>query len=67
MARVKRGVTAHKRHKRLLKDAEGRNIFVMPFLIPVIRIFWNRYMRTAMGHIKRRAEAEVVAGAGVAR
>ena len=24
MARVKRGVTAHKRHKRLLKDAEGR-------------------------------------------
>ena len=23
MARVKRGVTAHKRHKRLLKDAEG--------------------------------------------
>src|ERR1700752_4829494 len=24
MARVKRGVPAHKRHKRLLKDAEGR-------------------------------------------
>jgi large subunit ribosomal protein L20 len=24
MARVKRGVTAHKRHKRLLKSAEGR-------------------------------------------
>jgi large subunit ribosomal protein L20 len=24
MARVKRGVTAHKRHKRLLRDAEGR-------------------------------------------
>ncbi len=24
MARVKRGVTSHKRHKRLLKDAEGR-------------------------------------------
>jgi large subunit ribosomal protein L20 len=24
MARVKRGVTAHKRHKRLLKAAEGR-------------------------------------------
>ena len=23
MARVKRGVTAHKRHKRLLNDAEG--------------------------------------------
>jgi large subunit ribosomal protein L20 len=23
MARVKRGVTAHKRHKRLLQDAEG--------------------------------------------
>ena len=24
MARVKRGVTAHRRHKRLLQDAEGR-------------------------------------------
>jgi large subunit ribosomal protein L20 len=24
MARVKRGVTAHKRHKRLLQEAEGR-------------------------------------------
>ena len=24
MARVKRGVTSHKRHKRLLNDAEGR-------------------------------------------
>ena len=24
MARVKRGVTAHKRHKRLLNEAEGR-------------------------------------------
>ena len=24
MSRVKRGVTAHKRHKRLLNDAEGR-------------------------------------------
>jgi large subunit ribosomal protein L20 len=24
MARVKRGVTAHKRHKRLLNAAEGR-------------------------------------------
>ena len=24
MARIKRGVTAHKRHKRLLNDAEGR-------------------------------------------
>lgn len=24
MTRVKRGVTAHKRHKRLLKEAEGR-------------------------------------------
>ena len=25
MSRVKRGVTAHHRHKRLLKDAEGRS------------------------------------------
>jgi large subunit ribosomal protein L20 len=24
MARVKRGVTSHRRHKRLLNDAEGR-------------------------------------------
>jgi large subunit ribosomal protein L20 len=26
MARVKRGVTAHRRHKRLLKSAEGRRL-----------------------------------------
>ena len=24
MARVKRGVTSHRRHKRLMQDAEGR-------------------------------------------
>jgi hypothetical protein len=44
--------------------AEGRNVFVMPMLIPVIRILWNRYMKTAMKHIKARAEKEI---AGVAR
>jgi hypothetical protein len=40
--------------------AEARSIFVMPMLVPVIRILWNRYMRTAMNHIKARAEKEVV-------
>ena len=48
--------------------AEGRSILVMPMLVPVIRILWNRYMKTAMNHIKARAEKEVgQAVAGVAR
>jgi hypothetical protein len=29
-------------------------------LVPVIKILWNRYMRTAMTHIRTRAEKEVV-------
>jgi hypothetical protein len=39
--------------------AEGRSWLVLPLLVPVIRILWTRYMRTAMGHIKARAEREV--------
>ena len=31
----------------------------MPILFPVIRILWNRYMSSAMKHIKARAEKEV--------
>jgi hypothetical protein len=49
--------------------AEARSILVMPMLVPVIKILWNRYMRTAMKHIKTRAEHEVVEHAvmGMAR
>jgi hypothetical protein len=39
--------------------AEGRSWLVLPLLVPVIRILWTRYMRTAMSHIKARAEREV--------
>jgi hypothetical protein len=40
--------------------AESRSLLATPILIPVIRIMWNRYMNTAMKHIKTRAEKEVV-------
>ena len=39
--------------------AEGRSALVMPILIPVIKIFWNRYMSAAMKEVKARAEKEV--------
>jgi hypothetical protein len=47
--------------------AESRSFLAAPLLVPVIRIFWNRYMRTAMAHVKARAEKEVIATVGVAR
>ena len=39
--------------------AESRSLLTHPFLIPVIRILWNRYMSSAMARIKARAEKEV--------
>ena len=42
--------------------AESRFFLATPILIPVIRILWNRYMRSAMTRIKTRAEQEVMAG-----
>jgi hypothetical protein len=38
---------------------EGRAPWAMPFLLPVVKIFWNRYMRAAMRVTKERAEKEV--------
>lgn len=43
--------------------AESRNFLATPLLIPAIRILWNRYMTTAMKHIKARAEREIVVNA----
>ena len=40
--------------------AEGRLVFAMPILVPVIRILWHRYMSSAMTRVKARAESEVV-------
>jgi hypothetical protein len=42
--------------------AESRFFIATPILIPVIRILWHRYMRSAMTRIKARAENEVMAG-----
>jgi hypothetical protein len=47
-------------HVKWTYTAEGQSFLVMPVLFPVIRIFWNRYMRSAMNRIKARAEKEVV-------
>jgi len=43
MARVKRGVTAHKRHKRLLKAAEGRRGTRSKLIKPAQKTFWGGY------------------------
>jgi len=38
---------------------EGRNILAALVLYPVVKIFWNRYMKAAMKVTKERAEMEV--------
>ena len=40
--------------------AESRSFLATPILIPVIRIMWNRYMRSAITRVKERAENEVM-------
>lgn len=39
--------------------AESRTMIAMVILFPVIRILWNRYMRSSMRIIKTRAEKEI--------
>lgn len=39
--------------------AESRTMIAMVILFPVIRILWNRYMRSSMRVIKTRAEKEI--------
>jgi hypothetical protein len=46
-------------HAKWTYTAEGRSILVMPILIPVIKILWNRYMKAAIAQVKLRAEKEV--------
>jgi hypothetical protein len=40
--------------------AESRSLLATPILFPVIRIFWHRYMSSAMKNVKARAEKEVL-------
>lgn len=42
--------------------AESRFFLATPVLVPVIKILWRRYMRSALARITARAEAEVMAG-----
>jgi hypothetical protein len=46
-------------HAKWTYTFEGRALWVMPLLTPVVKIFWNRYMDAAMKVIKERAEREV--------
>jgi len=50
-------------HVKWTYTAESRNFLTIVLLFPVIRIVWNRYMRSSMSIIKARAEREI---AGVA-
>lgn len=45
--------------------AESRFFIATPILVPVIKILWRRYMRSALTRIKARAEKEIVAGQSV--
>lgn len=47
-------------HAKWTYTAESRSILAIPILIPVIKILWHRYMRSAMTRIRTRAEKEVV-------
>ena len=50
-------------HAKWTYTAEGRSILAMPLLIPVIKILWHRYMRSAIARVKARAEKEVARAA----
>ena len=49
-------------HVKWTYTAESRTWLAMLVLFPVIRILWNRYMRSSMAVIKSRAEKEVEIG-----
>lgn len=46
-------------HAKWTYSAEARSILTWPFLLPVLKIFWNRSMRGTLQRIKARAEREV--------
>jgi len=46
-------------HAKWTYTAESRSFLVTPILVPVIKILWNRSMRSTMNRIKTRAEKEV--------
>ena len=46
-------------HAKWTYSAEARSILTWPFLVPVLKVFWNRSMRATLARIKARAEAEV--------
>jgi hypothetical protein len=46
-------------HAKWTYTAESRWLLTLPLLMPVIKVFWHRFMRSAIGNIKARAEKEV--------
>jgi hypothetical protein len=46
-------------HAKWTYTAESRSLLAAPFLVPVIKVFWHRFMRSAIANIKARAEKEV--------
>lgn len=46
-------------HAKWTYTAESRSFLATPILVPVMKILWNRSMRSAMNRIKARAEEEV--------
>jgi hypothetical protein len=46
-------------HAKWTYSFEGRSPLATALLVPVVKVFWNRYMRAAMRTTKQRAEREV--------
>jgi large subunit ribosomal protein L20 len=56
MARVKRGVAAHKRHKRLLHDAEGRKGTRSKFIKPAREALLHAMAYSYVGRKQRKRQ-----------
>jgi hypothetical protein len=52
-------------HAKWKYTAESRFFVTTPILLPVIKILWRRYMRSALALIKVRAEREAASGRAV--
>lgn len=46
-------------HAKWTYTAESRTLLAAPVLAPVLKVMWNRSMRSALDRIKARAEKEV--------
>lgn len=49
-------------HAKWTYTFEARGLWAVPLLFPMVKMLWNRAMKSAMGVVKDRAEEEVAGG-----